>query len=99
MALTSASNASSIPCRYVRFMIKSEDAYIFTFHKYPKDQQLWSVVSALNEYLKRTETWRTHGDKFQLLLSYIKPHVEVHNSTVSRWIKEILKETGVDVWC
>ena len=85
MALTSASNASSIHCRYVRFIIKSEDAYIFTFHKYPKDQELWSVVSALNEYLKRTETCRTHGDKFQLLLSYIKPHVE------------ILKETGVDV--
>ena len=55
------------------------------------------MVSALNEYLKRTETWRTNGDKFQLLLSYIKPHVEVHSSTVSRWIKEILKETGVDV--
>ena len=54
------------------------------FYKYLKDQIL-CVVSALNEYLKRTETWRTHGDKFQLLLSYIKPHVE------------ILKETGVDV--
>ena len=97
MALTPASKASSIHCRYVRFMIKSEDAYIFTFHKYPKGQELWSVVSALNEYLKRTETWRTNGHKFQSLLSYIKPHVEVHNSTVSRWIKEILKETGVDV--
>ena len=66
------------------------------FYKYPKDQEL-CVVSALNEYLKRTETWRTNGDKFQLLLSYIKPHVEVHSSTVSRWIKEILKEIGVDV--
>ena len=55
------------------------------------------MVSALNEYLKRTETWRTNGHKFQLLLSYIKPHVEVHSSTVSTWIKEILKETGVDV--
>ena len=51
---------------------------------------------ALNEYLKRTETWRTNGDNFQLLLSYIKPYIEVHSSAVSRWIKEILKETGVD---
>ena len=34
---------------------------------------------------------------FQLLLSYIKSNMEVHSSTVSRWIKEILKETGVDV--
>ena len=54
------------------------------------------VVSALNEYLKRTDTWRTNGDKFQLLLCYVKPHVEVHSSAASRWIKEILKETGVD---
>ena len=55
------------------------------------------MVSTLNEYLKRTETWRTNGDKFQLLLSYIKPYVEVHSSTVSRLIKEILTETEVDV--
>ena len=26
----------------------------------------------------------------------MKPHVEVHSSTASTWIKEILKETGVD---
>ena len=114
MALTSASWASAMHCLDLRFMVMSDDAYIFTFHKlrkswrkgkappklyfykYPKDQEL-CVVSALNEYLKRTETWRTNGDKFQLLLSYIKPHVKVHSSTVSRWIKEILKETGVDV--
>ena len=101
-------------CLDVKFMVKSNDAYIFTFHKlhkswrkskalpklyfytYPKDQEL-CVVSALNEYLKRTETWRTDEDKFQLFLSYINPHVEVHGSRVSRWIKEILKETGVDV--
>ena len=66
------------------------------FYKYTKDQEL-CVVSALNEYLKRTETWRANEGKFQLLLSYMKPHMEVHSSTVSRWIKEILKETGVDV--
>ena len=101
MALTSASSASAILCHDVRFMVKLEDTYIFTFHKlhkswrkgkappklyfykYPKDQEL-CVVSALNDHLKRTETWRANGDKFQLLLSYIKPHVEVHSSTVSR---------------
>ena len=56
-------------------------------------------MSALNKYLKSTETWRTNGDKFHILLSYIKPHVEVHSLTVSRWIKEILKKTvDVDVF-
>ena len=101
MALTSASRASAMHCLDVRFMVKSEDAYIFTFHKLhkswrkgkappklyfykrPKDQELFAV-SALNECLKRTKTWRTNGDKFQLLLSYIKLRVKVHSSTVSR---------------
>ena len=96
-----ASRASAMHCLDVRFMVKSEDAYIFTFHKLhkswrkgkappklyfykrPKDQELFAA-SALNECLKRTKTWRTNGDKFQLLLSYIKPRVEVHSSTVSR---------------
>ena len=114
MVLTFASRASAIHCLDVRFMVKSGDDYIFTFHKlrkswrnskappklyfykYPKDQEL-CVLSALNEYMKRTETWTKNGDKFQLLLSYIKPHVEVYSSAVSRWIKEILKEAGVNV--
>ena len=34
------------------------------------------MVPVLDEYPKNTKTWRTIGDKFQLLLSYIKPHVE-----------------------
>ena len=87
ITLASAFRASAMHCLDVRFIVKSEDAYIFTFHK----------VSPLDEYMKRTKTWRTNGNKFQLLLSYIKPHVEVHSSTVSRCIKEIFKETGVDV--
>ena len=101
-------------CLDVRFMVQSDDAYIFTFNKwhkswrkgkpppklyfckYRKDQQL-CVFSILIKYLKCTEIWRTNGEKFQLLLSYIKPHVEVHSSAVSIWIKKILKETGVDI--
>ena len=66
------------------------------FYNYPKDQEL-CVVSVLNEYLKHTKTWRTNRDKFQLLLSYIKFHVEFHSSTDSKRIKEILKETWIDV--
>ena len=33
MALTSASRVSAMHCLNVRFMVKSDDAYIFTFHK------------------------------------------------------------------
>ena len=87
-ALISACLASAMQGLNVRFMVKSEDAYIFTFRKlhkswrkgkappkvyffkYPKGQEL-CVVPAFNEYLKRTEAWRTNGDKFQLLLIYL----------------------------
>ena len=53
------------------------------FYNYLKDQEFYGV-SALNKYLKGTKSWRKNGDKFQLLPSYIKPHVEVHSSRVSR---------------
>ena len=36
MVLTSASKASTMHCLDVRFMVKSEDAYIFNFHKLHK---------------------------------------------------------------
>ena len=36
MALTSASRASAMQCLGARFMVKSEDNYIFTFHKLHK---------------------------------------------------------------
>ena len=65
---------------------------------YSKNRELYGV-SALNEYLKRKKKkkkWRRIGHKFQLPLSYIKPHVEVHSLTVSIWIKDILKETRFD---
>ena len=71
MVLTSAYRASSMHCLDIRFMVKSGDANVFTFHKlhnslrkdkappilyfckYLRDQEL-CVVSALDEYLKRT---------------------------------------------
>ena len=116
IALTSSSRASEMHCLDARFLVKSEDAYTFTFHKlhkrwregkalpkiyfykYPKYQEL-CMVSVLDEHLKCTKTRRTNRDKFQLLLSYINPHVEVHSSRVSRWIKEILKKNWGWGWC
>ena len=81
IVLIYALRAFAMHCLDVRLMVKSEDAYIFTFHKFHKSwrkakappklyfykylkDQILCVVFALNEYLKRTETWRTHGDNF-----------------------------------
>ena len=110
MTLTSAFRISQMRYSDLSFMVKSEVAYIFPLHKlyktwrkgkappskYLKDQEL-CVVSALNKYLKCTKSWSKNGDKFQLLLTYTIPCVEVHSSAVSRSMKEILKETGVDL--
>ena len=65
------------------------------FHEYSEDKS-FCVVTTIDEYIKRTVNWR-EGGKTQLLLGYIKPHVEVSSSTVSQWIKETLKPSGIDV--
>ena len=49
---------------------KGKELLKIYFYKCSKDQEL-CVVSALDENLKRTKTWRKNGGKFQLLLSYI----------------------------
>ena len=48
----------------------------------------------LKEYLLRTSRHRTLYS--QLLLSYIKPFKPVSRNTVSRWVKEVLRSSGID---
>ena len=55
------------------------------------------VVTTLNEYINRTYQRRAEKRRPQLLLSFIQPYVEVSTSTVSRWIKEVLKLAGIDI--
>lgn len=53
-----------------------------------------SVVKTLSHYLERTQSFRDQENK--LFLTYQKPHHAVSASTISRWIKSILKRAGVD---
>ena len=52
-------------------------------------------VMTLNHYLEHTKEWRKdlEGEQ-QLLLSTLKPHKPVSKSTISRWVKEVLKLSG-----
>ena len=53
-------------------------------------------MSALDEYLNGTEEWRKVNNKTQVLLSYIQSH-KVVPSTISDWLKNILKSPGINV--
>lgn len=52
------------------------------------------VVETLKYYLKATKNIRKNTN--QLLISYQKPHNAVSKDTVSRWLKTVLTEAGID---
>ena len=66
------------------------------FAAFSRDKDL-CVVSALDEYLNRTEEWRKVNNEMQLLVSYSQPHKHVVPSTISGWLKNILKSSGINV--
>jgi hypothetical protein len=64
---------------------------------YPKfTNESLCPVTCLTEYLKRTKEWRQkNDDKPRLFLSFKKPHKPVSSSTLSRWVKEIIRLSGI----
>ena len=53
------------------------------------------VVTTLKEYSARTEDLRGHCK--QLFISYLKHFHPVSRSTISRWVKEVMKAAGINV--
>ena len=110
--MTSASRVLGLQHLDISFMTKGKNNYMFTFGKlykawrkgkHPTSLKVYSfeentnlrVVASLEEYLKRMKGWRGK-DKNQLLLSFIKPHNHVVSLTISGWIKNVLREAGID---
>ena len=58
-----------------------------------EDEKL-CVVNCLQEYIVRTEAVRKGNDK--LLLSYVKPHGPASKDTISRWMKNVLRQAGIE---
>ena len=52
------------------------------------------IVTLLTEYLKVSATSRRTP---HLFLSYTKPHSAVGKETISRWVKAVLKNAGIDI--
>ena len=61
--------------------------------RYNADKRI-CPVKTLEEYLERTKYIR--NCEKQLFVSYLKPHRAVSKSTISRWLKMVLEEAGVD---
>ncbi|XP_055958543.1 uncharacterized protein LOC130013683 [Patella vulgata] len=53
------------------------------------------IVTTFQEYIKRTETLRSSGT--QLFISYTKPYSSVTRSTIARWVKVVLFNSGIDM--
>ena len=66
----------------------------FVFTRYSKCKSL-CIVRYLEEYIKRTKLLR--GTESQLFISYQKPYQNVTKSTISRWVKSVLKKAGINV--
>ena len=61
---------------------------------YKEDPDL-CTYTALKKYIERTKDLR-NGEK-QLFISFQKPHKAVSKSTISRWLKVVLEEAGIDI--
>ena len=64
-----------------------------SFNSYNDDENL-CIVKHLRLYLDRTECLRSSDS---LLISYQKPHSSVSSETISRWLKQMLSDSGVDI--
>lgn len=52
------------------------------------------VCLALQEYITRTEKLR--GNKTRLFISYNRPHLPIARDSISRWIKIVMKQAGIN---
>ena len=63
------------------------------FTRYPTDPKL-CFLTHMRAYLRRTKQLRRCASLF---VSYIKPHSAVGKETLSRWCKNVLKDSGIDI--
>ena len=110
MALTSACRSSEICSFDTKYMDVKQDEIVFTLTglsktrkatdrplkmNFPKnDEQNLDVRQCILAHLERTSTLR--GNESKLLVSFIKPHNAVKPCTVAGWLKNLLKEAGID---
>jgi len=111
LALASVSRGHELQHLDIRYMSRSNGTVKFDFSKLTKSWRngkaplsnsfksfihntVLCPVLSLDAYLARSHPWREN--KFQLFLGVQNPHSEVKTCTIARWIKFVLKESGID---
>ena len=61
---------------------------------YPCDRRLCVIFVLKSIYKKRTQEIR--GSKTNIFWSYIKPHCENTKDTISRWLRTVMFNSGID---
>ena len=110
--LVTGQRCQSVYLMYMKHMTKGKSSYKFHLEKlvkqskpgkpqpvlvlpaYPADRRL-CVMTYLEEYVARTASLRS-SDHTRSFLSYSKPHHPVCQSTISRWVKTVMKKAGID---
>lgn len=64
---------------------------------YFKDKLAICPATAVDDYLFMTSSLRRPDNVDNLFLTYKKPHKKASSQSISRWIKQTLAESGVDV--
>ena len=69
-----------------------------TFPAFPQDRRL-CILNYLKTYKRRTKSFHQvcKDNPDPLFLSYYRPHRPIASSTVSLWLKYVLKSVGIDV--
>ena len=111
IALVAACRVQTLALLSLSGMRKGKSGYYFTFDKnlkqsrpgyknpvvkllaYPVDRQI-CAVTGLDEYLFRTKDIR--GSETALFISFIKPFKVVSKATLARWLRQTLKNSGID---
>ena len=112
ISLTLACRTQALFYLDIRNMIKSKEGYTLMYSgllkhckpgkdnpvaflkSYPPDRGL-CVIRVLKEYLKRTSLLRNQESR--LFISYMKPHKAVTKSTISRWLRNVMVLSGINV--
>ena len=107
MVLANADRAPDLHLLDIRYMLSQPDKVKFTLAGLSKtrrsgpeyssfvDNPKLCPVKALINYVDETKDKRAEKE-YKLILALKKPHMLVSTSTISRWLKEMLRMAGIN---